>query len=221
MARAVAAPGRLPHWSTCAPPQEALTTPTPEGKAQRTEPSGGRAPASCAVPPREPTRRARTRAGTAPAARRPPGLGRLRGAQAPAPRYFHTSLPSEPRQKRLLRRSTHSRVVAAPFLDAARQVPGLGSFKLHVPQGRLSTHQHAGMLAYISLSMRMPFVACSSWCASPPTRKSCRHPFSVLHEPSTPTYCTQKCHSTIIAYTNGNLCQETVADTSTAPQNTP
>lgn len=121
MARAVAAPGRLPRWSAHAPPQEALTPPTPEGNAQRAEPGGGRAPASCAVP-REPTRRARTRAGTEPAARRPPGLGRLRGAQAPAPRYFHTSLPSEPRQKRLLRRSTHSRVVAAPFLDAARQV---------------------------------------------------------------------------------------------------
>jgi len=61
----------------------------------------------------------RERAGGA-ARGRPPGLGRLRGAQAPAPRYFQTALSSEPRQKRLLRRSTHSWVAATPFRVAAR-----------------------------------------------------------------------------------------------------
>lgn len=31
---------------------------------------------------------------------------------------------------------------------------------LHVPQGRLSTHPHAGMPAYISSSTHIPFLAC-------------------------------------------------------------
>jgi hypothetical protein len=77
------------------------------------------APSRCSAAPRGPARRVRERAGGAARAR-PPGLGRLRGAQAPAPRYFQTALSSEPRQKRLLRRSTHSWVAPTPFRVAAR-----------------------------------------------------------------------------------------------------